>query len=138
MTELKSFKKYSWLISAIIAIIVGISAINIADLSFLPENIKVYVVGLIAICGILVKIIPENYRVNRAEEIVKEDLKDKVIINVDSESIVSQLQDYVDKKYGNWESIPEDEEPSHDDENIIEEIDPSQQYEEIIGDEDGA
>jgi hypothetical protein len=138
MTELKSFKKYSWLISAIIAIIVGISAINIADLSFLPENIKVYVVGLIAICGILVKIIPENYRVNRAEEIVKEDLKDKVIINVDSESIVSQLQDYVDEKYGNWEGIPEDEEPSHDDENIIEEIDPSQQYEEIIGDEDGA
>ncbi len=138
MTELKSFKKYSWLISAIIAIIVGISAINIADLSFLPENIKVYVVGLIAICGILVKIIPENYRVNRAEEIVKEDLNDTVILNIDSESIVSQLQDYVDKKYGNWEIIPEDEEPSHDDENIIEEIDPSQQYEEIIGDEDGA
>lgn len=130
MAETKSFKKYSWLISAIIALIVGISAINVADLSFLPENVKVYVVGLIAICGILVKIIPENYRVKRAEDIVKDDLKDTVVLNIDSECIIQQLKEYVDEKYG--EEL-ETEIITPDD--TIDEIDPSLDYE-SSGDED--
>lgn len=132
MAELKSFKKYSWLISAVIALIVGISAINVADLSFLPENVKVYVVGLIAICGILVKILPENYRVKRAEDIVKDDLKDTVVLNIDSECIIQQLKEYVDEKYG--EEL-ETEIITPDD--TIDEIDPSLDYENS-GDEDGA
>lgn len=130
MAELKSFKKYSWLISAVIALIVGISAINVADLSFLPENVKVYVVGLIAICGILMKILPENYRVKRAEDIVKDDLKDTVVLNIDSECIIQQLKEYVDEKYG--EDL-ETEIITPDD--TIDEIDPSLDYE-SSGDED--
>ena len=130
MAELKSFKKYSWLISAVIAVIVGISAINVADLSFLPENVKVYVVGLIAICGILVKIIPENHRVNIAEKLVEEDLKDTVVLNIDSECIIQQLKEYVDEKYG--EEL-ETEIITPDD--TIDEIDPSLDYENS-GDED--
>lgn len=130
MAELKSFKKYSWLISAVIALIVGISAINVADLSFLPENVKVYVVGLIAICGILVKILPENYRVNVAEKLVEEDLKDTVVLNIDSECIIQQLKEYVDEKYG--EDL-ETEIITPDD--TIDEIDPSLDYENS-GDED--
>ena len=130
MAELKSFKKYSWLISAVIALIVGISAINVADLSFLPENVKVYVVGLIAICGILVKILPENYRVKRAEDIVKDDLKDTVVLNIDSECIIQQLKEYVDEKYS--EDL-ETEIITPDD--TIDEIDPSLDYE-SSGDED--
>ena len=132
MAETKSFKKYSWLITGVIALIVGISAINVADLSFLPENVKVYVVGLIAICGILVKIIPENYRVKRAEDIVKDDLKDTVVLNIDSECIIQQLKEYVDEKYG--EEL-ETEIITPDD--TIDEIDPSLDYENS-GEEDGA
>lgn len=132
MTELKSFKKYSWLISAAIAIIVGISAINIADLSFLPENIKVYLVSLIGICGILVKILPENYRVKVAEKKVENDLKDTVVLNIDSECIIQQLKEYVDEKYS--EDL-ETEIITPDD--TIDEIDPSLDYENS-GDEDGA
>lgn len=134
MTELKSFKKYSWLISAIITLIIAISAINIADLSFLPEDVKIYVVGLISVCGILVKIIPENYRVKRAEDIVKDDLKDTVTLNIDSEYIIEQLKEYVDEQYG--EEV--ETEIIHDsDENVIHDIDPSQEYENL-GDENGA
>lgn len=137
MAEIKSFKKYSWLISGVIALIVGISAINVADLSFLPENVKVYVVGLIAICGILVKIFPENYRVKKAEDIVKDDLKDTVVLNIDSECIIEQLKDYVDEKYGD-ELETEIVSPKDDDyDKVIDEVDPSQEYENL-GDEDGA
>ena len=132
MAETKSFKKYSWLITGVIALIVGISAINVADLSFLPENVKVYVVGLIAICGILVKIIPDNYRVKVAEKIVKEDMADTVVLNIDSECIIQQLKEYVDEKYG--EEL-ETEIITPDD--TIDEIDPSLDYENS-GDEDGA
>ncbi len=130
MAETKSFKKYSWLITGVIALIVGISAINVADLSFLPENVKVYVVGLIGICGILVKIIPDNYRVKVAEKIVKEDMADTVVLNIDSECIIQQLKEYVDEKYG--EDL-ETEIITPDD--TIDEIDPSLDYENS-GDED--
>ena len=132
MAETKSFKKYSWLITGVIALIVGISAINVADLSFLPENVKVYAVALIAICGILVKIIPDNYRVKVAEKIVKEDMADTVVLNIDSECIIQQLKEYVDEKYG--EEL-ETEIITPDD--TIDEIDPSLDYE-SSGDEDGA
>ena len=131
MTELKSFKKYSWLISGIIAIIVGISAISVTDLSFLPEDYKTYAVAIIAIAGIIVKIIPENYRVSVAEDLVRNDLKDKntVTVNVDSEEIVKQVKDYIDEKYGDELST----EIMHDE---IPDIDPSQEYEQL-GDDDG-
>ena len=71
MTELKSFKQYSWIISAIFAILVFISGLTANDLSFLPVKYQSIAVGIIGACALLVKLIPENYRVTRAEDIVK-------------------------------------------------------------------
>ncbi|WP_296874627.1 hypothetical protein [uncultured Methanobrevibacter sp.] len=71
MTDLKSFKKYSWIISGIFAILVFISGLTANDISFLPTKYQSVAVGIIGACALLVKIIPENYRVTRAEDIVK-------------------------------------------------------------------
>jgi len=71
MTELKSFKEYSWIISGIFALLVFISGLTASDISFLPAKYQSIAVGIIGACALLVKIIPENYRVTRAEDIVK-------------------------------------------------------------------
>ena len=125
MTEIKSFKKYSWLISGIIAIIVAISAISITDLTFLPENLKTYAIAIIGICGILVKIIPENYRVKVAEELIRHENDDKVTVNVDidDEQLYNKIKQLIEEENENAETE-------------IEGIDPSSAYENI-GDSDG-
>ena len=123
MAEIKSFKKYSWLISGIIAIIVAISAISITDLTFLPENLKTYAIAIIGICGILVKIIPENYRVKVAEELVRHENDDVITVNVDIDD---------EQLYNKIKQLIEEE---NEDNMEIEDIDPSQEYENI-GDED--
>ena len=123
MAEIKSFKKYSWLISGIIAIIVAISAISITDLTFLPENLKTYAIAIIGICGILVKIIPENYRVKVAEELVRHENDDVITVNVDIDN---------EQLYNKIKQLIEEE---NEDNMEIEDIDPSQEYENI-GDED--
>ena len=123
MAEIKSFKKYSWLISGIIAIIVAISAISITDLTFLPENLKTYAIAIIGICGILVKIIPENYRVKVAEELVRHENDDAITVNVDIDD---------EQLYNKIKQLIEEE---NEDNMEIEDIDPSQEYENI-GDED--
>lgn len=71
MQELKSFKKYSWLISGIFAVLVFISGLTVNDVSFLPNEYQSVAVGVIGACALIVKILPENYRVTRAEDIVK-------------------------------------------------------------------
>lgn len=71
MSELKSFKKYSWLISAIFAAIVFLSGLTAEDISFLPPELQAKLVGIIGACAILVKILPENYRVYVAEKRVE-------------------------------------------------------------------
>ena len=71
MTELQSFKKYSWLISGLFAVIVFISSLTANDISFLPTRYKTIAVGVIGACALIVKIIPENFRVTRAEDIIK-------------------------------------------------------------------
>ena len=71
MQDLKSFKKYSWIISGIFAILVFISGLTANDINFLPVRYQSIAVGIIGACALLVKIIPENYRVTRAEDIVK-------------------------------------------------------------------
>ena len=71
MRELKSFKKYSWLISLVFAVLVFISGLTANDISFLPVRYQSIAVGIIGACALLVKLIPENYRVTRAEDIVK-------------------------------------------------------------------
>lgn len=71
MQDLKSFKKYSWLISGIFAVLVFISGLTANDISFLPVKYQSAAVGIIGACALLVKLIPENYRVTRAEDLVK-------------------------------------------------------------------
>lgn len=73
MTELKSFKKYSWLISGIFAVLVFISGLTANDLSFLPEKYQTIAVGIIGASALIIKIFPENYRVVVAENTVKEE-----------------------------------------------------------------
>ena len=70
---MKSFKKYSWLISTIFAVLVFISGLTASDLSFLPAKYQSFAVGIIGACALMVKLIPENYRVTRAEDIVRDE-----------------------------------------------------------------
>ncbi len=73
MSNIKSFKKYSWLISFIFAVITLISGLTINDLSFLPVEYQAKAVGVIGACAIIIKIIPENYRVKIAELLILQD-----------------------------------------------------------------
>ena len=70
---MNSFKKYSWLISAIFAILVLISGLTANDISFLPVKYQSIAVGVIGAAALIVKIIPENYRVKIAECIIREE-----------------------------------------------------------------
>ena len=62
-----SFKKYSWLISVIFAILVLISGLTANDISFLPTQYHSIAVAIIGAAALIVKIIPENYRVKIKE-----------------------------------------------------------------------
>ena len=71
MSDLKSFKKYSWLISGIFAVLVFISGLTANDISFLPVKYQSIAVGIIGASALIVKILPENYRVYVAEQLVE-------------------------------------------------------------------
>lgn len=73
MRELKSFKKYSWLISLVFAVLVFISGLTANDISFLPVKYQSIAVGVIGASALLVKLAPENYRVYVAEKLVEQD-----------------------------------------------------------------
>lgn len=73
MQDLKSFKKYSWLISGIFALLVFISGLTANDISFLPAKYQSVAVGIIGASALLVKLFPENYRVYVAETLVKQE-----------------------------------------------------------------
>lgn len=77
MTDLKSFKKYSWLISGIFAVLVLISGLTANDISFLPVQYQSIAVGIIGASALIVKIFPENYRVKIAEDTVRNELGDE-------------------------------------------------------------
>ena len=68
-----SFKKYSWLISVIFAILVLISGLTANDISFLPTQYHSIAVAIIGAAALIVKIIPENYRVKIAEGLIREE-----------------------------------------------------------------
>ena len=68
-----SFKKYSWLISVIFAILVLISGLTANDISFLPTQYHSIAVAIIGAAALIVKIIPEHYRVKIAENLVREE-----------------------------------------------------------------
>ena len=74
MQELKSFKKYSWLISGIFALIVFISGLTASDIGFLPAKYQSIAVGIIGACALLVKIFPENFRVKVAENTARNEV----------------------------------------------------------------
>ncbi|MBQ2652615.1 MAG: hypothetical protein IJF83_03590 [Methanobrevibacter sp.] len=76
MTELKSFKRYSWLITAIFAVLVFISGLTANDISFLPARYQSIAVGIIGASALIVKLLPENYRVYIAEELIHEEYSD--------------------------------------------------------------
>lgn len=77
--ELKSFKKYSWLISGIFAIITLIAGLTINDLTFLPPKYQNIAIAIIGACALIIKIIPENYRVKIAELLIEEEMLDEDI-----------------------------------------------------------
>ena len=77
MTDLKSFKKYSWLISGVFAVLVLISGLTANDISFLPVKYQSIAVGIIGASALIVKIFPENYRVKIAEDTVRNELGDE-------------------------------------------------------------
>ena len=68
-----SFKKYSWLISVVFAILVFISGLTASDISFLPVKYQSIAVGVIGAAALIVKLIPENYRVKIAEGLIREE-----------------------------------------------------------------
>lgn len=83
MTDLKSFKQYSWIITGIFALLVFISGLTANDIGFLPTEYQSVAVGIIGACALLVKIIPENYSVTRAEAIVEAGYEEESLDEVD-------------------------------------------------------
>ena len=83
MSGLKSLKKYSWLVSGLVMLITGVSALTISDFQWLPVEYQKYVVMLIGVCGVFVKIFVENARVTRAEELVVQEYNntDEPVLN---------------------------------------------------------
>lgn len=67
MSELRSLKRYSWLFSVFVALVIGVAGLSVQDFSWLPSRYQNYVVMLIGICGVVAKVFVENARVSRAE-----------------------------------------------------------------------
>lgn len=70
MSDLRSLKKYSWLFSGVVAVIITVAGLSVSDFSWLPSEYQNYVVMIIGVCGVLAKVFVENARVTRAEELV--------------------------------------------------------------------
>ena len=93
--ELKSFKKYSWIISGIFAIITLIAGLTINDLNFLPPQYQNIAISIIGACALIIKLIPENYRVKIAEALIKEEMSEpkEVIEDIDPASEYEGVED---------------------------------------------
>ena len=74
--EVKSFKKYSWIISGIFAILTLIAGLTIDDISFIPVEYQNIAIAIIGACALIIKILPENYRVKIAELLITQELQD--------------------------------------------------------------
>jgi len=84
--QVKSFKKYSWIISAIFAVITFIAGLTINDLNFLPPKYQSIAIGIIGACALIIKIFPENYRVKIAETLILQE-----ITSEDEEQIIEDI-----------------------------------------------
>ena len=76
MSDLRSLKKYSWLVSGLVAVVITVAGLSVSDFSWLPSEYQNYVVMIIGVCGVLAKVFVENARVTRAEELVHEKYAD--------------------------------------------------------------
>lgn len=70
---MESLKHYSWLVSGVVAVIIGVAGLSVSDFSWLPVQYQKYVVMIIGIAGVLVKVFVENARVVRAEDLIHEE-----------------------------------------------------------------
>lgn len=70
---MESLKHYSWLVSGVVAVVIGVAGLSVSDFSWLPVQYQKYVVMVIGIAGVLVKVFVENARVVRAEDLVHEE-----------------------------------------------------------------
>lgn len=70
---MESLKHYSWLVSGVVAVIIGVAGLSVSDFTWLPVQYQKYVVMVIGIAGILVKVFVENARVVRAEDLIHEE-----------------------------------------------------------------
>ena len=72
-----------------IAILVFISGLTASDIGFLPVKYQSMAVGVIGAAALIVKIIPENYRVKIAEGLIREEYE------IPKESLDERDEDYV-------------------------------------------
>ena len=70
---MESLKHYSWLVSGVVAVIIGVAGLSVSDFTWLPVQYQKYVVMVIGIAGVLVKVFVENARVVRAEDLIHEE-----------------------------------------------------------------
>ena len=90
MSGLKSLKKYSWLVSGLVMVIIGVGGLTVSDFQWLPVEYQKYVVMIIGICGVFVKIFVENARVTRAENIIIDDFTQEALSNTDIEDCIDE------------------------------------------------
>lgn len=70
---MESLKHYSWLVSGLVAVVIGVAGLSVSDFSWLPVQYQKYVVMIIGIAGVLMKVFVENARVVRAEDLIHEE-----------------------------------------------------------------
>ena len=90
MSSLRSLKRYSWLVSGLVALVIGVAGLSVSDFTWLPSEYQNYVVMIIGICGVIAKVFVENARVTRAEELVHEEYRDEALSDSDIEDCIDE------------------------------------------------
>ena len=99
MSELRSLKKYSWLVSGFVALVIGVAGLSVQDFTWLPSRYQNYIVMIIGICGVIAKVFVENARVTRAEARVYEEFKDEALSDKDIEDCLDEYNDGLNPEY---------------------------------------
>lgn len=78
---MKSYKKYSWVISAVSACVIAIASLDATQvINIFPEYAN-QINFILMLCGILAPIIMQEKRVYRAEELKEEQVKEELLGN---------------------------------------------------------
>ena len=96
---LVSLKKYSWLFSGVVAVIITVAGLSVSDFSWLPVQYQNYIVMIIGVCGVLAKVFVENARVTRAEELVHEEYRVEALSNDDINDCISHDEQILNDEY---------------------------------------